>query len=385
MENPATSPTKICPTCGTRISQDAPRCLVCGTTFTSTSSAAKSAPSEAPAIRGSRMPEITLSVPVILVMLFLFIVIGGGLTYMGLNATGTLIDVTPTSTPEATLPATLTPTPEPPTATITPQASYTPSNYIVQSGDSCNAIAFAFKISVQSIILENNLNAACGLFENQELKIPHPTFTPIPLATNTPGSAQATIDACETVLHVVAENENLGLIEASYGVPSVAIIEWNGKTTDSVYVGERIYIPLCMAEFVAGATVTPSPAPPYPAPELLLPRNGESFDLSNDTVALQWSSVGQLRENEFYQVTIIDLTSGENLQLVEVVRDTKFVVPTSFRPSDNKPHVFQWFVVAVARRGQDEDGNPTYDAGGAVSEAHYFTWSGLAPASTPGQ
>ncbi|MDH5607650.1 MAG: hypothetical protein OEY93_12280, partial [Anaerolineae bacterium] len=135
MENPATSPTKICPTCGTRISQDAPRCLVCGTTFTSTSSAAKSAPSEAPAIRGSRMPEITLSVPVILVMLFLFIVIGGGLTYMGLNATGTLIDVTPTSTPEATLPATLTPTPEPPTATITPQASYTPSNYIVQSGD----------------------------------------------------------------------------------------------------------------------------------------------------------------------------------------------------------------------------------------------------------
>ncbi|MEK6222105.1 MAG: LysM peptidoglycan-binding domain-containing protein [Chloroflexota bacterium] len=382
MENPATSPTKICPTCGTRISQDAARCLVCGTNFkenmTASTKGNSSITTEATEIRGSRMPELTLSVPVILIMLFIFIMIGGGLTYFAINATGGIANTTETPTVTATLAPSTTPTPLAPTATITPQATFTPSSYLVQEQDTCAGVAFAFDVSVQSIILANGLPASCNLFIGQELKIPHPTSTPTPLATNTPSNAQAKIEACETFLHVVQENETMSLIEASYEVPSVEIIEWNGKTTDSVFLGERLFIPLCKRTFVRGATVTPSPAPPYPAPELLLPRNGEAYFLDNDTVTLQWSSVGELRDNEFYQVTIIDITSGENLKLVDVVRDTKYIVPETFRPSESNPHVFQWSVLSVTQRGTDEDGNATFESGGGISEFNYFTWSGSA-------
>jgi hypothetical protein len=98
---------------------------------------------------------------------------------------------------------------------------------------------------------------------------------------------------------------------------------------------------------------------------------------------LQWASIGTLRENERYQVTIEDVTSGQGRRLTEYVSDTKFIVPTSFRPNDDMAHVIRWWVTTVRQNGVDEQGQPVYDSAGAISDKRVFTWVGVAVEGTP--
>lgn len=356
------------------MSLDASRCPICGTQF----DAKAKASGQPRAVQGTRIPEITISLPVVILLFAVFLLSGAGLTYLGLSAANRVAE--PSAIPSETVTPTpsLTPTPETPTPTFTPQPTGTPLSYVVKANDTCGSIAFAFSVSVQSIILQNSLSADCALFINQELKIPQPTATPSPMASATLSDPEATIAACETTLHVVQEGETLSQIAVSYGFEGVdAIMEWNGKTVDTAFLGERLVIPLCQRQFVLGiGTVTPSPAPPYPAPELLLPRNGEAFAIQQDAISLQWSSVGELRTNEFYQVTVTDITSGGNISLTVEVKDTRFNLPLSLRPSESRPHIFEWQVVVVAQIGVKEDGSPIFVSGGSASEKKVFSWSG---------
>src|SRR3990172_924966 len=277
-DKPRSTPTKVCPSCGTRVSESAPRCLVCGHQFTG--GGRKAAGSFTSASSGG-IPEVRLSIPIAVGLLALFLIVGGSLTYVALAGTGRVAQPTPIPSASATPTTTLSPTPETPTQTSTPQVTYTPLAYTVQVGDDCGGIAFAFDIQPQDIILANSLNANCDLFQNQILVIPQPTFTPTPIASATLGEAEATIAACETEDYVVQEGDTMSLIAVSRGVPIDAIMEWNQLTTDSVFVGQHVTIPFCLQTFVGGATVTPTLAPPYPAAELLLPADGEPFDSSN--------------------------------------------------------------------------------------------------------
>jgi LysM repeat protein len=380
--------TKVCPSCGTRISEDANRCLVCGYQFAKGGGIAPKRKERVTAGPGGTTPEVRLSLPIAIGLLVLFIVVGGGITYFGLSQSDRISQ--PTDIPSVTPSPSITPTPTPatPTATSTQQATLTPLSYTVQQLDTCGSIAFAFSVSVQSIILQNSLSAECGLSVGQILSVPQPTFTPTPLATSTLSELDATIAACETEIYVVQENDTMSLIAQSYGIPIEAILEWNGLVTDVVFLGQRIDIPFCERIFVGGSTVTPTVAPPYPAPELLLPADGAPFDVSSDTVTLQWASVGALRNFESYQVTVIDVTGGQNERIVDEVLDTTFTVPTSFRPTDGQPHVFRWFVVPVVQIGVDDAGLPVYVDGGPMSNTRVFTWSGTvggggaAPAAT---
>ncbi|MQC26909.1 MAG: LysM peptidoglycan-binding domain-containing protein [Chloroflexi bacterium] len=367
------APSKVCPSCGTRMSEDSSRCLVCGYQFTAGAAAAKRKTSTA--VPTGATPEVRLSLPIALGLLLLFIVVGGGLTYFGLSQSDRI--AVPTGVPTATASPSITPTgtPETPTPTSTPQATLTPLTYNVQNLDTCGSIAFAFNVSVQSLLLENSLRSDCALFIGQVLSVPQPTFTPTPIATSTLSEFNATRAVCTTELYVVQENDTMGLISQSYGIPVDAILEWNGLPSDIVFLGQRITIPFCERVFVGGSTVTPTIAPPYPAAELLLPVDGAPFNVSNNTVTLQWSSVGALRNNEAYQVTVVDITGGQNQRIVDEVVDTSFTVPTTFRPNGGQPHVFRWFVVTVAQIGVDSDGLPVYVTGGPMSESRVFTWS----------
>ncbi|HET9909276.1 MAG TPA: LysM peptidoglycan-binding domain-containing protein [Anaerolineales bacterium] len=384
LQEPTSQKTKVCPTCGTRLSENATRCLVCGTELTA-KAATKSKKAET-IVQASRMPEITLSLPAALGALVTILLIGAAVVYFSLQAgiTGTTlseptIELTPSET------GTITPTgTEPPTQTPIPtQTELPPFDYTVRPGDTCGGIAVAFEVSVQSLVILNNLPTTCIISENQVLKIPYPTATPAPPPTEIPNEATQTAEACEKVPYTVQANDTLSSISLNYNVPQDAIKFYNGLPTDTVFVGTTILIPLCARFATPGPTPTATLPPPYPAANLLLPADGAAFTLANDVVTLQWASIGTLRENEAYQVTIEDVTSGQGRRLTDFVTDTKFIVPTSFRPNDNLAHVIRWWVTTVRQNGVDDQGQPLFESAGAISEERVFTWVGVAVEGTP--
>lgn len=384
LQDPSTQKSQICPTCGTRLSESATRCLVCGTELT-----AKAATKSKKAERGmqaSQMPQLTLSLPAALGALTLILMIGAASVYFSLRAgiTGTTL-TEPTLEGTATETVTITPTAtetQPPTP-IPTETPLPPFDYTVREGETCGLLAAKFQVSVQSIIVQNQLSSQCFVSVGQPLKIPYPTSTPAPPPTEIPNEATQTAQACEKVPYTVQENDTLSSISFNYNVPQDAIKFYNGLSTDSVFIGQSLLIPLCERFATPGPTPTATLPPPYQAPNLLLPPDGAAFTLANDVVTLQWASIGNLRENERYQVTIEDVTSGQGRRLTEYATDTKFIVPTSFRPNDNLAHVIRWWVTTVRQNGVDEQGQPTYDSAGAISEKRVFTWVGVAVEGSP--
>jgi len=378
--------SQTCPTCGTRLTENATRCLVCGTELT-TKAATKSKRADS-GVQASRMPEVTLSLPAALGALVIILLIGAATVYFSLQAGigGKLEEPTPVYT-ETTTP-TITPTfTEIPTLTPIPtETPLPPFDYTVRSGETCGVIAASFKISVQSIIISNGLSSECFVSVGQVLKIPYPTSTPAPPPTDIPNEATQTAQACEKAYYTVQANDTLSSIAANYNVPQDAIKFENGLPSDNVLLGTTITIPLCKRFATPGPSPTATIPPPYPAPNLLLPADGAAFTLANDVVTLQWASIGTLRDDERYQVIVQDLTAlnlGETIRLVDYVTDTKYIVPTSFRPSDNQAHVIVWSISVVRQNGSDEQGQPVYVSAGAISDKRVFSWVGLAIQSSP--
>jgi LysM repeat protein/ribosomal protein L40E len=382
-EPSSTQKTTVCPTCGTRLAENATRCPVCGTELTA-KAAPKSKKTES-GMQASSMPEITLSLPAALGALVIILLIGAAVVYfvLGTGITGTTI-TEPTVEGTATTTPTVTPSPTetlPPTA-IPTETPLPPFDYTVRAGDTCGGIAVAFGVSVQSLIILNSLPTTCIISEGLTLKIPYPTPTPAPPPTDIPNAATQTADACEKIFYTVQANDTLSSIALNYNVPQDSIKFYNGLSTDNVFLGQPIIVPLCERFATPGPTPTATLPPPYQAPNLLLPADGAAFTLANDVVTLQWASIGTLRDNEAYQVTVEDITSGEGLRITDYVTDTKYIVPTTFRPNDNLAHVVRWWVTTVRQNGVDEQGQPNYVSAGALSEKRVFTWVGVAVANT---
>lgn len=371
---------KICPTCGTRVKEDAERCLVCGGSLSGTKS-------DAQVVSGGRMPEITLGLPVAIGLVVLFLTIGAGLVYLALSQTGAMVSTTTTPTLTETVTVTPTTTPAPPTVTPSPMPSPTPLTYVVAANDSCLAIAARFEVSIKSIVLMNNIPASCDtLFEGQELKIPHPTPTATSFPTATKSGFEATKEACDKVNYTVVDGDTLSSISLNYNVPEEAIKAFNGMVSNTVYVGLPLTIPLCERAATPGPSPTPTPPPPYTAPNLLLPANGGVFSVNDNQVTLQWSSVGLINANESYRISVTDLTEGTGRKLVDYVADTKYIIPVSFRANDDLAHIYSWSISTVRQVDVDQNGNPIWESAGSESETRVFSWAGQAgaePTPTP--
>jgi LysM repeat protein len=368
---------KVCPTCGTRLSENATRCLVCGRNFSVTAKPSQSNPVETP-----KLPELKLSLPSALGLILLMLVIGAGIVILIMQLTGRVAapktDATMTMTPTSTV--TQMPTGIPtlaPTYTLQP-----PTSYVVQASNTCSGIAYTYHVSVQSIIDLNGLNSACDIVPGNTILIPQPTPTATVPATATVSAAQATESACTIMDYQVAKDDTLSSIAANYIISIDSIKSDNGLTSDNVWLGQHLKLNLCHRLPTEGPTPTPTTPPPYAAPTLLLPIDGIVYPNTTDTITLQWSSVGTLRSNEYYQITIEDVTSSGVNRIVQYVTDTKVTVPVSLRPSDNISHIFRWWVVVARQAGSNGDGTPIYETNGASSDARVFGWSGTSTGTT---
>ena len=381
--SPETSPntTKICPTCGTRLNINAARCSVCG------SNLASSVTMAAKPVQGPRIPQVTFSLPVMVGLAILLLVIGAGAVFayfqtISKPVEGGIVIVANTNTPTTTVTATVTPTLSP-TATETPAPTATPLPpilYKVASGDTCGSIAYVYGINVNAIIQLNQLSPECALSVGQELKIPQPTPTPSPMPTNTLNPTEQAMLDCQQVEYIVKEGDTLGKIAGNYAVSPDSIRIYSALSSDVVMLGQKLVIPLCEQSLEAP---TATPVPPYPAPNLLLPSDGAFFK-SGDVVTLQWAAVGDLRQNEAYEVTVIDVTDGDARKLVSYVTDTKFILPDDFKPVSGDPHIFYWTTQPVRQIGANKDtGEPEWESAGEVSGQRAFSWIGGGAAATP--
>jgi LysM repeat protein len=285
--------------------------------------------------------------------------------------------------PTPTAPATNTP---PPTITALPTATETvaptatplpPAEYTVQTGDTCVSIAVEYNVSWQSIVALNGLDPNCNLRPDQVLLIPQPTGTPTPLPTATLGAVVST-QVPRTTYEVHAGDTLLGIANF-YGVTVADLMEVNGITDPtSIREGQILIIPLERV-VTPGPTPTATPPPPWPAPNQLLPADGQTF-AATDTVTLQWTSVGTLRPDEFYYVTIEDVTCNCARFYRQPTTDTKLIVPATFRHADTSIHIYRWTVTTVRQKSAGSS-QADFDPAGATSPIRDYIWlGGSAPA-----
>ncbi len=328
----------------------------------------------------SGMPAYRMSLPVLLLLFVFFTVLGGGLAYLAVMsgsaqqaptafvlATNTVAE--DTLEPTDTLVPTITNTPE-------PIPTLEPISYTVKEGDSCDVIAGTFNIPISALVAANeDLSASCFLVIGQVLSVPQPTPLPTTDAFATQAARQ-TEAACPIEYVTVQEGETIEEISKFTRVPVNDILEYNGKPSGALFAGEVLGIPTCKETTdLAGQTYTPSPAPDYPAPQLLQPLRGTYFS-TGEEIILQWTASSELRANEYFVVTIFDSTDGGEIVHEETVKDTRLIVPQSLQPTDNSPHIFTWKVGIIAQIGEDANGDPIYRQGGPDSEVLYFGWEG---------
>jgi len=70
--------------------------------------------------------------------------------------------------------------------------------------------------------------------------------------------------------------------------------------------------------------------------------------------------------------------------MVDYVPDTKYIVPATFRPTDNNPHIMRWWVIPVRQKGNTSDSKPNWEPSGTPSAQRVFSWIGVATGGSTG-
>lgn len=342
----------------------------------------------------SEMKERLSPVTFWLTALFAVIVTSLGILILMFPADAAL-EFIPTSTPiPAILVSTNSPTltrtetPEPistPTAVVSPVPSDTPQpprSHAVASGETLFGISLRYGVSMDSIAAENNMSVDSDLQVSQELLVPWPTATP-PLAPVEVelGGEIVVADPTDCQVYEIQRGDTLFGIAASYNVPSNAMLAVNRLTEVSILQpGDTI----CIPRIVYGSELpsTPGPSPtagptsPPPGPELLFPVTNSLVESTSGVVALQWVTVKDLAEDEWYMIELTDLTEVDSHPWRAFTRQTSFRLPEEWDPMDTFAHDIRWRITIVRVTGQREDGSFIYTFGGESSDDAFFRWIG---------
>ena len=374
--------TRVCPVCEASLGSAATKCLVCGAELPEDTSTDESHLSGTTSHRSGgaivQPDRASIRIPLPVAVASVTLMVLGGLALVLVSSGNNLfLEPTVTTTPSATPVPTFTPAPTKKPTTLPTSTSLPPLVHNVVEGDTCILIAVTYDVSVQSVLQLNGFTQACPLLVGQEVMVPVPTSTPAPTITAT--MMPLALTQAARPVHVVSAGESLSSIAAYFGVSFKAMAEVNGKLPPAyaISIGESLTIPVDMPLPTAGPTPTETLLPPYPAPNLLNPPDGQAISYIEQTVSLQWTSIVNLRENEVYLVTVEDVTSNKPKRIEDTTISTRYIMNVDMKPAEAAPHVFKWFVVTARKTGVSKDGRPFYQPAGAASEERTFTWTGI--------
>ncbi len=393
-----------CPQCDTVISKEDVQCLMCGTELSplvlqdKPDVPSKSSPILEKSISATHLDNREKkSFPVFhwLMGVIILVTIGIGVIILRSPVPSVVvaetvipssIPPTETGTASATPLVTKTELPAPTvTVTLTPLPTDTPRSprfHTLESGQTLTLLSIFYRVSVESIALENNLSVDTPIQEGQDLSIPWPTATPplesILLEIN--GVSQiANVTDCE--IYVIQPDDTAFGIAQSRNVPIEAVIAVNRQTAESIQLlqpGDALCLPKIIYSDTLPPTPGPSPTPgptlPPAGPALLFPVDNAMIDLAQGGVTLQWTAVKNLTDSEWYMVELSDLDVVDSLPYRGFTRDNSFDVPESWQPQDSDAHLMRWRVSIVEVTDRRSDGGFVYTYGGRSSVDSFFLW-----------
>jgi LysM repeat protein len=254
----------------------------------------------------------------------------------------------------------------------------------VQTGDTLSGIAVRFDTTVEDILALNPEVEPEALPVGYVLRIPAGTLVPTATATRDPSLPTPTTG--NFIIYVVEQGDTLESIAEEYDVPVTLIREANPEQlpvgSDSIFVGQSLVVPLGTPVPSPTPTVdplaTPTLAPLYPPPPLLSPPDGATLVSLEAPVVLQWASIGVLRENEMYEVTLFH--SGEILYEYHTLATVWRVPFDLLLEGETEEPEFRW-QVQVVRERRNSDGESVYIAASRAGEVRSLTW--IKPTPTP--
>jgi len=259
--------------------------------------------------------------------------------------------LTPTLIPTRT--PTLTATPGPtdtaiPTATLTPTFAPTPRAHVIEAGENPSSIAILYGVEAEEILALNGIDEVQTLQVGQVLLIPASAEEPVEPESSGPPP--------ELITYLIQAGDTLLGIALDHGTTVESITTANPDTSlDIIFPGQEIIVPLATPTVTPTPTTPPTPTatpgPPYAAPDLLSPAQGQVVDEA--TLLFNWTATGLLTLDEFY---VLQLTWANGARTEVWVKSSSWRITKSQRPANG--HI-TWTVTIMRQTGTNSVGEPT--------------------------
>ncbi|HBY97646.1 MAG TPA: hypothetical protein DEP84_27500 [Chloroflexi bacterium] len=113
----------------------------------------------------------------------------------------------------------------------------------------------------------------------------------------------------------------------------------------------------------------------YPFPVLLAPVDTEAFKANGANPLLRWQSVGNLAQDEYYEITIERLWQNKPYYAgSDWTKETEYIVPKAIVLNTSDIDTYTWWVTVKRLTGTNSNGNKIGEAVSPPSESRTFTW-----------